>query len=202
MSLGDDVAAAVTGKVGSRAVGDGECFALVDWALKGAGARSAEDFGKITATADYVWGDAVGLDDLKVGDLLQFRDYFVKTRTENSDGTWREATDTRPHHSAVVEAVSDDGSVTLVEQNVGRPAERRKVRRAVLPRLAAGSETRTKGESTVTITVTGTVSAYRPVARPRKAALFDVTETERRMFASYSRDDGGPKRAPGPVGVG
>ncbi len=37
-------------------VGRGECYDLADLALRGAGAKSAPDFGTITDEADYVWG--------------------------------------------------------------------------------------------------------------------------------------------------
>ena len=119
--MGEGVAnvlkAIVQEKVGKKAVGDGECFALVDMALKSAGAKSAEDFGKVTRNSDYIWGHAVGLDHIRPGDVLQFRNHVVKVRTE-TDTAWKERTYTRPYHTAVVVAVEGDGSVIVVEQKV------------------------------------------------------------------------------------
>jgi hypothetical protein len=61
-------------KSGTR-VGNGECFTLADKALKGAGAKSAADFGTVTRDADYKWGSTVPLTDLQPGDIIQFRGY-------------------------------------------------------------------------------------------------------------------------------
>src|SRR5262245_46662757 len=60
--------------LGSK-VGNGQCFAFADQALKGAGALSAKDYDTVTPAADYVWGTPVSLADLQPGDIVQFRDY-------------------------------------------------------------------------------------------------------------------------------
>ena len=86
--VADVLKAIVEDKVGKQAVGDGECFALVDMALKSAGAKSAEDFGKVTRHSDYVWGHAVDLDRIRPGDVLQFRNHVVKVRTD-TDTSWQ-----------------------------------------------------------------------------------------------------------------
>ena len=49
-SLNDQVKNGAYNKMGQQ-VGDGECFALADQALKSAGAKSAADFGAVTADA-------------------------------------------------------------------------------------------------------------------------------------------------------
>ncbi len=56
-NLGAQIVVFATSKSGQR-VGDGQCFALADQALKALGARSAADFGTVTADADYKWGSA------------------------------------------------------------------------------------------------------------------------------------------------
>jgi hypothetical protein len=200
----------VEDKVGKKAVGDGECFALVDMALKLAGAKSAEDFGRVTRNSDYVWGHAVTLDRVHPGDVLQFRNHVVKVRTETDTG-WEERTYTRPHHTAVVVAVEGDGSVIVVEQKV-KP-DPKKVTRNVIARLAQGTETRSGTleqngvlhDAKITITVTGVVKAYRPVPKSKGASLFQrnvgPTGATRQMLARYIPREGGPKRRPGPIGI-
>jgi hypothetical protein len=197
----------VEGKVGGKAVGDGECFALADHALKAAGAKSAEDFGKITPNANYVWGSPVSLENVRPGDILQFRNYYIKVETETDSGSeWH--TLTRPHHTAIVVAVNADGSVVVAEQNVD--PDRKKVLRDTFDRLAAGKETRSlpakeKGGGSagkVTITVKGVVKAYRPVSKGKTAALFQQNfgaAASRQMLAQHVPSRGGPKRLPGPT---
>ena len=190
-------------KVGKKAVGDGECFALVDEALKAVGAKSAEDFGTVTFTADYVWGIEVPLSDVKPGDILQFRDHVVTVRTEVKEQRWEERRYKRGHHTSVVVAVNGDGSVVVVEQKV-KPNPKQ-VTKNTIARLAAGEETRAPDTSTtITITVEGTVRAYRPVPKEKGAFLFrldDLAGEQRRMFASFVPGDGGPRRPAGPVGL-
>lgn len=190
-------------KVGKKAVGDGECFALVDRELKKIGAKSAEDFGTVTVTADYVWGIEVSLSDVQPGDVLQFRDHVVTVRTETPQG-WKERTYTRGHHTSVVVAVNGDGSVVVVEQKV-KPNPKQ-VSKNTIARLPAGEETRAPDKSTtMTIIVTGTVKAYRPVPKEKGAFLFqldDVGGERRRIFASFVPVDGGPSRPVGPLGLG
>jgi len=160
-SLGEQVVSYATARLGQR-VGDGECFTLVDRALRAAGARSAADYGELTADADYVWGTAVGLAGVQAGDLVQFRDYeYGVTRvTESDSGTdTEEEGGDRPHHSAIVESVHSDGSITVLEQNapVGSPVTR--------SRLYFRAGTSTSGNTTTTVTVSGTFHFYRPQAR-------------------------------------
>ena len=208
--VADVLKAIVEAKVGKKAVGDGECFALVDMALKSAGAKSAEDFGKVTLHSDYVWGHAVDLDRIRPGDVLQFRNHVVKVHTE-TDAGWEERTYTRPHHTAVVVAVEGDGSVIVVEQKV-KP-DPKKVTRNVIARLAQGTETRSgtleqngvRHAAKITITVTGVVKAYRPVPQSKGASLFQRNlgplGATRQMLARYIPSEGGPKRRPGPIGT-
>ena len=54
-------------------VGSGECFDLADFALKSIKAKPAEDFGKITGNADYVWGKLINFRTAVPGDIIQFR---------------------------------------------------------------------------------------------------------------------------------
>ena len=86
---------------GSR-VGKGQCFDLVDTALRGASAKSAADYGKISPNADYTWGTSVTLADLQPGDVIQFRNYTydstVVTKTDKATTTDEVGQD-RPHHT-------------------------------------------------------------------------------------------------------
>jgi hypothetical protein len=130
-TVNDKVKANADTLVGQNSVGDGECFALADKTLKDAGAKSAADFGAVTADADYVWGTQVA--DLKLvqpGDILQFRNHEVEVKTTTTtvktyaDGTveTQDAEDVqtykRGHHTAVVSAAPGAGTLTIVEQHV------------------------------------------------------------------------------------
>ena len=155
--MADQIVGYARHRIGQH-VGDGQCFALADNALRGAGANSAADFGTVTPTADYVWGTSVNLSDLRIGDVIQFRNYHYLKRVDNDDGSFREDGGGRPHHTAIVERVDGDGALTVLEQNFeGSPVRR--------SQLYFTSRTSTSGSQTTTITVTGTFWFYRPQAR-------------------------------------
>lgn len=113
-ALGNTVAQFAETNMGSQ-VGNGECWTLAERALQNAGARtSTEIMGRIGADANYVWGDAVAMGSLEVGDIIQFRNYTY--RFNRSDGSWNE--ESRPHHTAIVAAVVSAGVVDVFECNV------------------------------------------------------------------------------------
>ena len=145
----------------SQRVGNGECFTLADRALRASGLRSAGDFGAITADADYVWGTAVTLADVRAGDIIQFRGYrydrVVVTETAGGTTTEEEFQD-RPHHTAIVERVNGS-EITVLEQNVPSGTG---VTRATL--YFADSNSRNGGRRT-TVTVQGQFWFYRPQTR-------------------------------------
>jgi hypothetical protein len=157
--VGDAIVGFAKRKMGHH-VGDHECFALADQALKNAGAFSAADFGEVTADADYIWGTQIQLDALQAGDILQFRDYrYDRTiRTDSADGSFREFSDfqERPHHTAVVEQVGEHGAVTVLEQNAPRGSVVHRTQ------LFFSSTTFKEGSKTTEITVVGNVWFYRP----------------------------------------
>jgi hypothetical protein len=161
-SMAEQIVSFAKSRSGQR-VGDGECFALADKALRNAGAKSAEDYGTVTPDADYVWGTPVKLADVQPGDIIQFRGYAYerKIETNKSDGSssWKTESQERPHHTAVVERVEGDGAITVLEQNApqGSPGIR--------TRLYFSSGKSTSGDTTTTTTVTGTFRFYRPQAK-------------------------------------
>ena len=156
-SMADQIVGYARHRIGQH-VGDGQCFALADNALRGAGAKSAADFGTVTPTADYVWGTSVNLSDVRIGDVIQFRNYHYLKRVDNDDGSFREDGGGRPHHTAIVERVDGNGAITVLEQNFeGSPVRR--------SQLYFTSRTSTSSGQTTTITVTGTFWFYRPQAR-------------------------------------
>jgi hypothetical protein len=170
--LGAAVVAFARAHLGKK-VGDGECFALADKALRRAGAKSAADYGEITDDADYIWGDPVDLKDVAPGDILQFRDFDIDTRTDTTTELprggekteWKERVATRGHHTAVVEQNLGNGSIIILEQHV-KPLGP-VVQRHTIP-ISAPNVLHSKGKviyTTVTVTVTGTINAYRPHAR-------------------------------------
>lgn len=187
-SLGQQVHTWANNRLAQQ-VGDGECFALADQALRASGARSAADYGQVTANADYVWGTAVQLVDVQTGDVLQFRNYSVTVEvtvtstktfhdgsTEETEET-RTETYTRPHHTAIVSAKLSGGQLRVLEQNApprGSSTPERVVRSNEIHTTGSSStETSVRQESdgtvrietTTTITVSGTIRAYRPQAR-------------------------------------
>ena len=161
-SMADRIVGYARRQRGNR-VARGECFDLADLALKGAGARSASDYGTVTPNADYVWGTSVSLADLQPGDVVQMRDYRYDREVvvDNPDGSGSTTTDfgERPHHTVVVETVDGDGAVTVLEQNAPRGTPVRRVQ------LFFSSGTKTVGHRTTTIRVQGTLWFYRPQAR-------------------------------------
>lgn len=167
------------GKLGQR-VGRGECWDLVDAALKAAGARSSTTKGH---DDDYNWGTAIRLEEVAPGDVLQFRDFVVTTRTDKvvrfPDGrissSMAETLARRPHHSAIVYHVDGGGQFRVYEQHV-KPAGPR-VQDHVVPtrnvaafrvvthevvKAGTGALVTATVETTTTITVSGSVWAYRP----------------------------------------
>jgi hypothetical protein len=133
-------------------VGNGECWTLGERALQSAGARtSTEIMGRIGPNDNYVWGDAVTMTGLEVGDIIQFRNYTY--RFNRPDGSWNE--ERRPHHTSIVAAVVSSGVVDVFECNVGGS---RNVQRNRLY-LQTGAVT---GGS---VTISGQMWYYRPQPR-------------------------------------
>ena len=187
-SLGQRVFTWARNRLGQQ-VGDGECFALADSALRAVGAHSAAHYGTVTADADYRWGNAVELVQIQPGDILQFRDYSVTitvvVRTVRSfrDGSTEESenetTETyeRPHHTAIVAARLANGRVRVLAQNApprGGTTPERLVREneihttsstATQSQVLQESGATVRQSTTTTISVSGTIRAYRPQPR-------------------------------------
>ena len=182
MAINPDVVSFAAAKTGQQ-VGSGECFDLADQALRAAGARSAADFGTITPTANYVWGASVTRSQAIAGDIVQFSNYRVTvttvtvTRTTYPNGGFDEQQQTqtesqsRPHHTAIIESVGLNGQMTVLEQNVGTGSTARQGQRNDLyfvTRSDTPQITR-NGNQTTTVTrsyaVQGTVWFYHPQAR-------------------------------------
>lgn len=158
-SLADQILSFPTQRLGNR-VGNGECFTLVDEALKGAGARSAADFGKVTPNASYVWGTSIGLSEVKPGDVIQFRNYRFDRKVESKTAVDEDFQERgTPNHTAIVESVDADGAITVLEQNApdGSPVAR--------AQLFFRDRSTASGGVTTTIKVKGSFKFYRPQAR-------------------------------------
>lgn len=138
--------------------GDGECFSLVDKALRAAGAKSASDFGPVTPTTDYIWGTDVTLSDVRHGDVVQFRNYRYDREVVLEDASADSDFQERPHHTAIVAEVHGAGALTVLEQNapVGAPVAQ--------TRLFFASGTTSTGGTTTTVSVQGIVWFYRAQA--------------------------------------
>jgi hypothetical protein len=188
LSLGQQVVIWAQGKVGKK-VGKGECWDLAEAALKQAGAQTSNDLGPMGEDADYVWGDSIAIKDVEPGDVLQFRDYEVKTTTVtkyvwddgSSETIEEEDIAERGHHTAVVNGMPDSsGVVKTLDQHVkplGKVVQNKMLHTRNVPAASRSSTSKRKHPSTkklesvkvrttVTIEVSGQVWAYRPKAQP------------------------------------
>ncbi|MGA7979570.1 MAG: hypothetical protein WCA32_04990 [Chromatiaceae bacterium] len=156
-SLGDQVVSYASSRLGQR-VGNGECFDLADRALRAAGARSAADYGPVTADADYRWGTPVTVGDAARGDIIQFRDYAFEKRTDRPDG-WQEESQERPHHTAIVLSNDGNGAITVLEQNAPEGSAVHRIQ------LYFESGQTQEGDTSITVTVSGQFWIYRPEPR-------------------------------------
>jgi hypothetical protein len=111
---------------------DGECWTLMEDAVVGNGGTSSKKLTpNFSASASFVWGDAVAIANLKPGDVLQFQGYdwqrHVRTEVTMPPNYDRNGSDTtmdyqqtrgEPQHSAMVVSVVSAGIVNVVEQNI------------------------------------------------------------------------------------
>ena len=97
---------------------------------------------------------------VKPGDVIQFRNYrydrTVETKNPDGSGSADDDFEERPHHTAIVEQMNSDGSMTVLEQNApdGEPVARNT--------LFFSTSSNKSGNTTTTIKVTGAVRFYRP----------------------------------------
>lgn len=164
-------------------VGRGECWDLADRALRAAGARSSTTTGR---NDNYVWGRSVQTAQVIPGDILQFRNFTVTTKTETvvqfADGSGYRDTNVvearRPHHTAIVERVGGGSVFKVYEQHV-RPGGNhvqlhevptqgtspvKNVIQKTMKNAAGKLETATV-TTVKTVVVSGTIWAYRPQPR-------------------------------------
>jgi len=99
--LNEKVVSFAAGQLGKQ-VGDGECATLAAKALEAAKARPPEGLN---------FGDTVGLDKIKTGDIVQFKDAVFR----NDSGTTLLG---QPDHTAVVYGVQGN-QIYILHQNVG-----------------------------------------------------------------------------------
>lgn len=176
-SINQKVVAWARGQLKKR-VGRGQCWDLADHALRHAGAHSSTTRGP---NDDYVWGQEVPIIAVIPGDILQFRDHVVTTTTTIKT-VWANGSSTsgpdavpasRPQHTAIVVAVAP-GVLTILEQHVKpagevvqqhtlpiRPGTTVTTEHKVLKTTTGGLVTATV-VTTVTVSITGRVWAYRP----------------------------------------
>ncbi len=190
VDLNAQVKANAADLVGKPVVGKGECYDFADKVLRKASAKSAPDFGKVTMSRkdDYKWGAPIAdLKDVKPGDVLQFRDHEIKIVTVKkikktfADGHSVKSgeTDTLPlergQHTAVVLSNNGDGTMIVAEQHVldhdtgklSHTVRQNTLYTQDVPAKTKKTVTEKGGitieeETTVTISVKGTIWAYRP----------------------------------------
>ncbi len=105
-----------------KKVGTGECYDYAEAALKDAKALTAADImGKanINPDAEYIWGDEIPLSDVQPGDIIQFRNYKMTYDETKADGSGETGFFESPHHTAIVEEITDraNGVFKVLHQN-------------------------------------------------------------------------------------
>lgn len=161
-------------------VGRGECWDLAHQALRSAGARSSTSTGR---DDNYVWGKPVQLERVVPGDVIQFRDWIVTTKTVTvvrfADGSGYHDSDEvvarRPHHTAIVDRVGGVGVLRVYEQHVkpgGNHVQLHEVATKSTPPIkivahkmlknAAGKVEIATVSTVKTMVVSGSIWAYRP----------------------------------------
>lgn len=172
-----------SGQVGKQ-IGAGECWDLANSAAKQAGAGTSSDFGPEGIDDDYVWGDEVDLKDVLPGDILQYRDWTMTTSTNvdvtfSDDSGWVDPTEAEvghDHHTSIVQTNPGAGALKVLEQNDKGHHERVRsssIRwkdapdkvtsvRKPMKRQDNGKTEMALVVTTVSVTVTGTLTAYRP----------------------------------------
>ncbi len=185
-TLNQKVVVWASGQVGKQ-IGAGECWDLANSALLQAGAKTSSDLGPTGDDDDYVWGTVVDPKDALPGDVIQYRDWEMTTttRTEvtfSDDSGWFDAptsTVGHAHHTSIVTTNPGNGALTVLEQNHLGNHER--VRNSTIRWKDAPSKISTSKKlmkrkdngkteiATITVTedvtVTGTLTIYRPVAK-------------------------------------
>jgi hypothetical protein len=92
------------------------------------------------------------------GYVVQFRNYVQTVERDNPRET-DTTTQERPHHTAIIQSVNADGSVTVLEQNAPTGSA------VISTTLFLSNGNATEGDTSITATVTGTVAVYAPQAR-------------------------------------
>jgi hypothetical protein len=149
-----------------KQVGTGECWDLAEDAVTQVGGESSKTLtgvkGKAFGSADYKWGTEVKLDTAQPGDILQFKGHEFKKITQ--DGAWK--SQTRGHHTAIVEKNWGDGRLTILGQHV-RPEGSTEVSKQVQRRdifVKNGATYKESDGAKITVKIKGVVKAYRPKA--------------------------------------
>ena len=176
-------------RLGQRVGRRGECWDLAEQALSNSGALTSRDQGDVGRGSNYVWGTAKEVSRIQAGDILQIRDYERTTVTETtvewSDGTAEIAQNTEtashPHHTAIVNGSPDRvGQVAIFDQNTppgGRVVQSRRLYTQSVPVTTTTTHENRRHPDTnnltpatittrITVTVTGRIWAYAPIARP------------------------------------
>jgi hypothetical protein len=147
-------------------VGTGECWDLAEDAVTQSGGESSKTLtgvkGKAFESADYKWGTEVKLDTAQPGDILQFKGHEFEETMEGGGGQ----SQTRGHHTAIVEKNFGDGRLIILEQHVRPPGES-EVSKKVQEReifVKNGATYRKSDGTKSTVKTKGIVKAYRPKA--------------------------------------
>jgi hypothetical protein len=107
-------------QIGKRVAG-GQCAGLVNEGLRIAKAKPYGSWADWPTEGDYVWGDRItvvdpentNINQVKPGDILQYRNVRIVSKTGNSTRSF-----SAPQHTAIVESVDPQtNQVTVLQQN-------------------------------------------------------------------------------------
>ena len=141
---GSSIVVWLTGQIGAT-IDRGECWDAAERGIKTVAAS------RPSAAQLYVWGRIVPSSSVRIGDILQFNNFRV--RVTQQDGSWQENTFGAPRHTAIVSYLNTDGSVDVLHQNYDGV---RSIQSLEWVKLRGGVY------GTETVTVSGTVTCYRP----------------------------------------
>ena len=101
-------------------IGDGECWTLIDEALRSSGAHYAEHYRFGSLITQGTATDETDLSRVLAGDIIQFDQAYF----EGTDGSWSRAGE--PNHTAMIRSVDPvQNHITVYEQNspIGGPTK-------------------------------------------------------------------------------
>ena len=158
LTLNQEILAFSKSKKGLK-VGRGECWDLAEQALTYAGAKNSANYRSKTRNGNHIWGKQVSLNQVKPGDVIQYRNFRGTRRKTQASGSWSELRFEAPHHTAILAKPLAHGAWEVFHQN--NQGQQFVTRDTIFLQDSEYSE----GDETVRISVEGKYWIYRPQKR-------------------------------------